>query len=85
MGFIYCGVLGMYSYIFVDYGDSFKVIDRDGIEKNPYLISNISNSDPGVVTINNEKAHNFETGDWICIHEVEGMKEVCPNSLYGFN
>jgi len=57
----------MYSFTFVDFGESFKIFDKDGEECNPFLIANISSSDPGIVSLNKEKPHNFETGDWICI------------------
>ena len=39
--------------------NSFKMIDRDGEEVYPFLIKDISCSDPGIVTLNKEKPHNF--------------------------
>lgn len=76
VGFIYAASLGLYNIEFADFGKDFKVYDRDGEEIYPYLIDNISKSDPGFVTIHKDKPHNFQTGDFVCINQVEGMKEV---------
>jgi ubiquitin-activating enzyme E1 len=59
IGFIYAGILGLISFCFVDFGDHFKVLDKDGEDVYPFLISNISNTDPGVVTLIKDKSHNF--------------------------
>jgi ubiquitin-activating enzyme E1 len=40
------------------------------------LIENITKSNPGIVSLNKAKEHNFSTGDFISLNEVEGMKEV---------
>lgn len=37
----------------------FKIYDRDGEDTYPFLIENITKSNPGVVTINKAKAHNY--------------------------
>ncbi|KRW99025.1 Molybdenum cofactor biosynthesis, MoeB [Pseudocohnilembus persalinus] len=78
-GLIYAGQLGLYSFLFQDFGTDFKINDRDGEDVYPYLITNITKSDPGVVTIHKDKPHNFQNGDFICINEVQGMKEVNGN------
>lgn len=58
----------------LSYFISFKMLDRDGEEVYPFLIKDISCSDPGIVTLNKEKPHNFQTGDFVIIEEVQGMK-----------
>lgn len=68
--------MGFHSFIFTDFGEGFKVIDKDGEEVSPYFIENITKGDPGIVTINKERPHTFSTGDFVCIYEVEGMTEV---------
>jgi ubiquitin-activating enzyme E1 len=76
IGFIHCGILGLFLFSFVDFGNGFKIYDKDGLETKPYLIQNISKSNPGVVTLLKEQKHEFVTGDFIKIQEVEGMTEV---------
>lgn len=76
IGFIICGVWGLYSHVFVDYGSGFKIYDRDGEEPRPLVIANISKSNPGVLTLNKEKPHSYQDGDFVRISEVEGMTEV---------
>lgn len=59
VGFIYATSLGLFNVEFVDFGKDFKIYDADGEEVYPYLIQNISKSDPGIVTIHKDKPHNF--------------------------
>ena len=67
-------VLGLYTFVVVDYGENFKVFDKNGDDPRPLLIENITKSNPGVVTIIKEKKHNFKTGDFVRIYDVEGNK-----------
>lgn len=76
IGFIMCQTFGVHAYCFIDYGESFKIYDKDGEEPKPYLINEITKACPGVVTLINEKPHNFSDGDFVRIYEVEGMVEV---------
>jgi ubiquitin-activating enzyme E1 len=65
--------------MFQDYGPNFKVFDKDGQQAFPLHVQSISKSDPGVVRVIKDRPHNYQTGDFVCIHEVEGMIEVCGN------
>lgn len=76
IGFVLCQAFGLHAYTLIDYGEGFKIYDKDGEEPKPFLISDISKACPGVVTLNKEKAHNFTDGDFVRIYEVEGMTEV---------
>ena len=59
IGFIHCGVLGLYNFVFIDFGEAFKVYDSNGEEPVPLLIENIKKASAGVVTVNKEKPHNY--------------------------
>ncbi len=37
-GFILTGTVGIFAYTFVDYGPSFKVIDKDAEDPIPFII-----------------------------------------------
>ena len=76
IGFIHCGILGLFLFSFVDFGNGFKIYDKDGLDTKPYLVQNITKSNPGIVTLINEQTHKFKTGDFIRIYDVEGMTEV---------
>lgn len=75
-GVIWTCTFGFVCLKISDFGASFKVFDRDGIQPFPYHITNITNSNPGVVTIHPSIPHNFQTGDFVRIHNVEGMTQV---------
>ncbi|KAL4510464.1 hypothetical protein ABPG72_004618 [Tetrahymena utriculariae] len=76
IGFILVGVYGLYCYCMVDFGNNYKLHDRDGEDTYPFMISSISKSNPGVVNLVNQHKHNFQTGDFIRITEVDGMHQV---------
>jgi ubiquitin-activating enzyme E1 len=76
IGFVLCQAFGLHAYCFIDYGEGFKIYDKDGEEPKPFLISDITKASPGVVTLIKEKPHNYSDGDFVRIYEVEGMTEV---------
>jgi len=38
IGFIHCGILGLFLFSFVDFGNGFKIYDKDGLDTKPYLV-----------------------------------------------
>ncbi len=49
--FISCDVRGVWSYIFNDFGESFEVTDKDGVDPVEYFIQNITNEEQALVTL----------------------------------
>lgn len=76
VGFIYTGSFGLLTYLFVDFGDHFKVYDRDGEPAKWYVIDGVTKGDPGVVTIDHSKPHSLSTGDFVKFSDIEGMTEL---------
>lgn len=76
IGFIYAGALGLYGWTFVDFGDAHVVFDKDGEECLSTIITSITNDEKGIVTVNDDKRHGFQDGDWVTFREVEGMTEL---------
>ena len=76
VGFVNANCIGTMLNIFIDFG-SLKVFDRiyHGLNTNFY-IENISNEAFGVVSVSKNQPHYLRTGDYVTIHEVEGMTEV---------
>lgn len=60
----------------MDYGDAFKVFDKDGEELKPCLVSNITCEQNGVVFLPEDKKHPFQDGDYVTFKEVQGMTQV---------
>ena len=76
IGFIYTGCLGLFGFIFSDFSNKFKIYDKDGENSLWYAVEHISKGIPGVVTINSNRPHKFETGDFVAFSDIEGMIEL---------
>ncbi|OMJ66711.1 hypothetical protein SteCoe_36353 [Stentor coeruleus] len=74
--FISCEIFGASGHGFVDFGDEFTCFDKDGENSQSFIISNITNGNPGIVTVHEEKRHTYEDGDYVVFKEVEGMTEI---------
>lgn len=76
IGFISCESWGAAGYGFIDFGIDFKCFDKDGENTRSFIISNITQGNPGIVTVHEEKRHTYEDGDFVVFKEVEGMAEI---------
>lgn len=76
VGFVSVCCIGTFCNLFVDLGH-LKIYDRTFHGKvTQFYIEDITNGDPGVVKIDGSAPHFFQDGDFVSIHEVEGMLEV---------
>uniref|UniRef100_A0A8B9MH24 E1 ubiquitin-activating enzyme n=1 Tax=Accipiter nisus TaxID=211598 RepID=A0A8B9MH24_9AVES len=71
--FISADVYGICSRLFCDFGDEFEVLDTTGEEPKEIFISNITQSNPGIVTCLENHPHRLETGQFLTFREVNGM------------
>uniref|UniRef100_A0A8C3TM51 E1 ubiquitin-activating enzyme n=1 Tax=Catharus ustulatus TaxID=91951 RepID=A0A8C3TM51_CATUS len=71
--FISADVYGVCSRLFCDFGDEFEVLDSTGEEPKEIFISNITQSNPGIVTCLENHPHRLETGQFLTFREVNGM------------
>ena len=76
--------MGLYGFVFIDFGKNFKIYDKSPDEDQIYLIQEITNSNPGVITVNKDKPLNLVTGDFVRIYDLEGMSEVSGVELLIF-
>jgi len=76
IGFIFAGNLGLYGFVFVDYGPNFTVLDKDGEDPKSSIIAMITNDNPAQIATHEEKRHGFVDGDTVRFREVEGMPEI---------
>lgn len=74
--FISSDVYGIWSRLFCDFGNEFEVLDTTGEEPKEMFISNITQSDPGIVTCLENHPHKLETGNVVAFREVNGMSSL---------
>ncbi len=78
IGFILSMELGIYGFIFVDFGKEFIIQDETGEETKEYLISSITKEKKGKVFINTNLSGKLEftSNDLVSFKEIEGMTEL---------
>ncbi|KAJ3447309.1 hypothetical protein M0812_07537 [Anaeramoeba flamelloides] len=74
--FVHCDTRGLFGSLFCDFGSSYRIEDLDGKKVLTTRISEITRSNPGVVTNSMDEGHKFQDGDWIEFREVLGMTEL---------
>ena len=79
--FIYGASLGLFGFIFSDFGKEHKIFDSNGKEPQKYLCKNIENSEKGIITIVNEfdAPFNLNDDDYIIFRNIKGMEELNDN------
>ena len=76
IGFILTLNLGLYGCTFVDFGPKFVVKDTTGENTTSYIVVHVSNANPGIVRLHEDKKHGYNEGDYVKFREVEGMVEL---------
>lgn len=76
IGFIMSLAYGPSGIAFVDYGNEFMVTDADGEETKQFIVTNVTQANPAIVTVHEDKRHKFQDGDYIQFREVQGMTEL---------
>ena len=78
IGFLLSLELGIYGFIFVDFGKNFIINDETGDEIKEYLIEKITKEKNGKVTINTSLSGNIKltSNDLISFKEIKGMTEL---------
>ena len=79
--FIYGAALGLFGFIFSDFGKEHKIFDNNGKEPKKFLCKNITNSNKATISIINEfdTSFNLNIGDYVIFKNVLGMKELNDN------
>lgn len=75
IGFIYGTELGINGFYFVDFGNSFKVFDKNN-EDEKFVINSITKENPGKVNLSNSIRGKIKNNDYIIFKEIEGMTEL---------
>ena len=78
IGLIYGVVLGLITFIFVDFGEEFIIKNLNGEEPKKFFIKNISKSKKCLISIDPSSIQtiSLKNGDFVRIKEIEGMTEL---------
>ncbi|XP_077158990.1 ubiquitin-like modifier-activating enzyme 6 [Paroedura picta] len=71
--FISADVYGIWARLFCDFGEEFEVLDTTGEEPKEIFISNITQSNPGIITCLDNNPHKLESGQFVTFREINGM------------
>eukprot|EP01104_Vermistella_antarctica_P020279 TRINITY_DN861_c0_g1_i2.p1 TRINITY_DN861_c0_g1~~TRINITY_DN861_c0_g1_i2.p1 ORF type:complete len:865 (-),score=258.73 TRINITY_DN861_c0_g1_i2:739-3333(-) len=74
--FIAADIRGVFSSLFVDFGQKFVVLDTDGEQVSEHLVQGISQAEPGIVHVVEDGRLKFSDGDLVSFHGVSGMTEL---------
>eukprot|EP00770_Monocercomonoides_exilis_P005966 MONOS_5937.1-p1 / transcript=MONOS_5937.1 / gene=MONOS_5937 / organism=Monocercomonoides_exilis_PA203 / gene_product=Ubiquitin-like modifier-activating enzyme 1 D (Uba1D) / transcript_product=Ubiquitin-like modifier-activating enzyme 1 D (Uba1D) / location=Mono_scaffold00179:64313-68629(+) / protein_length=1317 / sequence_SO=supercontig / SO=protein_coding / is_pseudo=false len=73
---VMCDVFGIFSRIFVDFGDHHKSNNWSGEKPRTEAIMEISHGYPAIVTFSAAFGHSFQNGCFLCLHHISGMEEA---------
>jgi len=59
IGFILTQNFGAAGYAFSDYGNEFMVNDQDGEDTKAFIVVNVTQENPAIVTVHEDKRHKF--------------------------
>lgn len=65
IGFILSLSYGPSGIAFVDYGKDFLITDADGEETKQFIVANVTQSNPAIVTVHEDKRHKYQDGDYV--------------------
>lgn len=68
--FILAITCGLVINIFTDFGPKFTITDKDGEINKSAVVTSITKGTPGLVTVHDEKRHDFNDGDFVVFSEV---------------
>lgn len=59
IGFILSQTYGPTGFAFLDYGNEFMINDADGEETKAFIVANVTQENPAIVTVHEDKRHKF--------------------------
>jgi ubiquitin-activating enzyme E1 len=74
--FILAESRGLFSRVFCDFGEDFKVTDTNGEVPALTMIAGITQEEKAVITCLDEARHGLEDGDYVTFSEIQGMAEL---------
>ena len=68
--------MGLFGFIFSNFGKSHTVIDKDGKEPKTFIITNITNEEKCLITIGDNKNFDLEKESEVILKNIKGMEEL---------
>ena len=68
--------MGLFGFIFSNFGKNHTIIDKDGKEPKRFIITNITNEEKGLVTIGENKNFDLEDEAEVLLQNIKGMDEL---------
>lgn len=65
---------GLFAQVFCDFGETFTVYDKNGVNPLSTMVAGITKESEGIVTCLDETRHGFEDGDFVTFSEVIFLK-----------
>ena len=59
IGFILSNIYGPSGFVFLDYGNEFMINDADGEDTKSFIVTNVTQNNPAIVTVHEDKRHKF--------------------------
>lgn len=78
--FIAADVRGLFAQAFVDFGEDFTILDKNGEEPHTGIVSDIEKN--GHVTTLGDERHGMEDGDYVKFSEVDGIPKLIDGSIF---
>lgn len=76
IGFILANLFGPAGFVFLDYGSDFLITDADGEDTKSFIVTNVTQTNPAIVTVHEDKRHSYQDGDYVQFREVQGMTQL---------
>lgn len=73
---------GVFSSVFVDFGDDFSILDETGEPPGVILVEGITQDFPATVTVVEEQRHGLEDGDEVVFNGIKGMEDLNRSTPY---
>lgn len=68
--------MGLFGFIFSNFGKNHTIIDKDGKEPKRFIITNINNDEKCLVTIGENKNFDLENESEVLLKNIKGMEEL---------
>ena len=68
--------MGLFGFIFSNFGKNHTIIDKDGKEPKRFVITNITNEEKCLVTIGENKKFDLENESEVILKNIKGMEEL---------
>ena len=73
--------MGLFGFIFSNFGKNHTIIDKDGKEPKRFVVTNITNEEKCLITIGENKKFDLENESEVLLKNIKGMEEL-NNRVY---